>query len=185
MKKLCALFILTATASMLNAYSGNYGYGDGSYSGCNSGQSTYQQGSYHPQGQYGQYQSPQGQYGQYQGQYQQDQSFQGYNQPGYSQGQYSQNQQGYGYNQSGGNATQNDQQLTSKIQDSLRSAFSSKYNNVNATVNNGNVTLTGTVASQDDRNSLEEKVRGITGVQNINNQVRVQNQQDSSSQSNY
>lgn len=150
MKKLLTIIALTASASMLNAdYNGSYGYGDSNYGGCSGNQGPYQQGQY-------------GQYGQ--------------NQGSSSPWQYSQNQQGYGYGQSGGTAIQNDQQLTSKIQDSIRSAFSNKYNNVNVSVNNGNVTLTGTVASQDDKNNLEQKIRGMPGVQNVTNQVTVQTQ---------
>jgi len=47
-------------------------------------------------------------------------------------------------------------------------------------VNNGNVTLTGTIPSQDDKNNLEQKVREMDGVQNVNNQVTVQSQNTSS-----
>jgi osmotically-inducible protein OsmY len=48
------------------------------------------------------------------------------------------------------------------------------FESVNVSANNGNVTLTGTVPTQDDKNSLEQKVRGMDGVQNVNNQVTVQ-----------
>ena len=76
-----------------------------------------------------------------------------------------------------GAAQSNDQRLTADIQDSLRSRFSDKYNNVQVTVNNGNITLRGTVASEDDKADLEEKVRDMDGVRSVNNQVTIQNSQ--------
>lgn len=68
--------------------------------------------------------------------------------------------------------TPNDQQLTNNIQDSLRS--SNKYNHINATVNKGYVTLTGTVATPDDKMDLDKRVRNMEGVQGLDNQVMIQ-----------
>lgn len=172
MKKTLAILVLTASAA--------YCFGQ-----CG-GQAPYQQGY---QG------NPQGQY---QGQNYQGQNYQG--QQGNSQGmsmQGSQDMQGQNYQGQQGNAqgmgtqgaqdmqgSQTDMQMQKKIQDSLRSSFSSKYNNVNAMVNNGTVTLTGTVATQDDKMDLEKKVRTMDGVQGVNNQITVQGNQGSASQSN-
>lgn len=136
MKKIFALMILTASASLLNANTNTY-------SGENSQGCAVQPGLYQ-----------QGQYGSNQGNIQNP---------------------GYGYSQSA-NAPQGDQELTTKIRDSLHSIFSKKYDNVNVTVNSGIVTLTGAVASQDDKNALEEKVRGIPGVQSVNNQITIQSE---------
>jgi osmotically-inducible protein OsmY len=86
---------------------------------------------------------------------------------------YGQQSQGFSGQEQG-----NDQKLNSDIRDSLRSRFSDKYSNVNASANNGTVTLTGTVATQEDKNDLDKKIRDFKGVRNVNNQVMVQpNQQ--------
>lgn len=74
---------------------------------------------------------------------------------------------------------------TQEVQDSLRGMFVTKYNNVNASVNNGYVTLQGTVASQEDKNDLEQKVRKMDGVRGVNNQVTVQPAQKGPASSSY
>jgi osmotically-inducible protein OsmY len=162
MKKLCALFILTASTSLLSA---NGGYEE-------SREQSYYQGSRCPQescarGRCGQ--CPQGRCGQQYGQTQSQE-----------QGQMNQPMSGQAQGQQGG-GSQEDQQLTGRIRDSLRSMFSNKYNNVNVSMNNGTVTLTGTVASDSDKSDLEQKVRSFPGVRNVNNQVTVQNQAQGSS----
>jgi osmotically-inducible protein OsmY len=84
----------------------------------------------------------------------------------YGQGQYGQSMQ-YG--------DTSDQSLTSQIQNTLSSSqYQGKYNNVNASVNSGNVTLTGTVNSQNDKDSLGSIIGGINGIRSVNNQVQVQ-----------
>ena len=186
MKKTLATLVLTASAA--------YCFGCG-------GQAPYQQGYQGgPQGQNYQGQNYQGQQGYAQGmgmQNVQDMQGQNYQGQGYSQGMGMQNpqymqeqnyqgQQGYsGMGAQGSQdmqGSQTDMQLQGKVQDSLRSSFSSKYNNVNATVSKGYVTLTGTVATQDDKMDLDKKVRTMDGVQGVNNQIMVQGQQGSSSQ---
>lgn len=143
------LLLLTASASFLNAnYCGN--------NNCNScGGQNYQQN--YSQNQYQQNYS--------QNQYRQNGQR---NQPGYAQ-----NKLGPAY-QNGGTISYNDRQLANKIKDSLSSSFSKKYDNVTVVVNKGTVTLTGTVASQDDQKDLVDIVRDVPGVENINNQVKVQ-----------
>jgi small conductance mechanosensitive channel len=74
-----------------------------------------------------------------------------------------------------------DQQLTTRIQDALKGLFS-KYSNVNVSVNNGMVTLKGTVSSQSDKDNLEQIVNKIPGVSGVNNQITVQSGAEQSSQ---
>lgn len=66
-----------------------------------------------------------------------------------------------------------DQELQKKVRDSLSSWFSNDYKNVSADVNNGNVTLRGSVNTNDDRKKIEDKIRKIDGVRQINNQITV------------
>lgn len=94
-------------------------------------------------------------------------------------------------------SSEQDQKLAKQIQDSLQSFFSNKYknvivyiyksyvtlqsffpdkySNVIVQVRNGNVTLQGIVATQEDKNSLEQEVRKISGVKNVINKVTVEN----------
>lgn len=161
MKTLLTLLILTVSAgSMLSAdYSNRNCDANRNCGGCRSGcggNAVNQNRNY----QYSQQQRQPGGYAQ---------QNQGYYNHGDAQKQKENN-----YNQNGRTTFQNDRDLTNKVQDSFRSAFSDKYDNVSVSVNNGNVVLTGSVASQDDKNSLEEKVRSVPGVKSINNQIRVQ-----------
>jgi osmotically-inducible protein OsmY len=67
-----------------------------------------------------------------------------------------------------------DQDVTKKIQDTLGSGWFSKgYQNVSYDVNDGTVTLRGTVDTLDDKNKVEEEVKKIDGVKQVNNQIRV------------
>lgn len=80
-----------------------------------------------------------------------------------------------------------DQALTSQIQNWLSSGqYQGKYNNVTATINSGNVTLQGTVNSQEEKDALGALVGGVNGVKSVTNQVTVQgsSQGNSGSQSN-
>lgn len=68
-----------------------------------------------------------------------------------------------------------DQDLLKKISDKIGSGWFSKgYENVNAQVNNGNVTLTGTVKTMDDKEKVEKEVRNIRGVRSLNSQISAQ-----------
>ncbi len=104
------------------------------------------------------------------------------------------------YQQNGVNtnkSSEQDQKLSRDIQDSLQSYFqkkyknvsvyiyenymtlqsyfSNKYNNVNVQVHNGDVTLQGSVATQEDKDALEQQVRKIDGVRDVINNVTVEN----------
>lgn len=200
MKKLLAILILTGSSTLLQADYNNPGCssqgGQGYYQQGYQGQ-PYSQGQGY-QGQQGYQVQPYSQGQGYQGQHymegQNSQDFysnqQGYyqapspyTQQGYQGGQnfqgqpYGQGQNQYGQGQNGQGQNQNpDQKLSGQIQDSLRSAFSTKYNNVKVSVNNGNVILQGTVPTQEDKTALEQKVRNMDGVRNIDNKVTVQAQ---------
>jgi osmotically-inducible protein OsmY len=195
MKKILALIILSGCASLLQAdyyygnqpgCPGNYQSGQQYYDGGQGSQYGYAQGYQSPYGYQGQQQYGQQQYGQQQyGQQapnspQYGQQFHKGSQPS-SYGHQSQGSQkmygnGSSYGAGGGGSQNNDQRLTNQIQESLQSAFTSKYNNVNAYVNNGYVTLKGSVPTQEDKSALEQKVRNMEGVKGVNNQVTVQGQ---------
>jgi len=162
MKKILGLIILTGTASILQA-----GYYDGNQSEC-----VYQQGS-HQNG------------------YRKQNQFAQNNQDRYQQN---------GVNTNGSSEEQN-QKLSREIQDSIQnyffkkynnvvvyvyekymniqSYFSNKYNNVTVQVNNGNVTLQGSVATQEDKTALEQQVRKIHGVRDVTNNVTIENNSES------
>lgn len=149
MKKLLALFILTSCVTMLHAQP---------YGRCTSGSC--------------------GQSGAYQGQpYNQGQ---GYGNSGqqYGNGNPAMAPLQYGSqanNGQHGSPLHSDSRLAEQIQDSLRKDSSNKYSNVTVNANNGYVTLRGEVASQNDKTAAEQKVRGMQGVQNVNNQLTVKN----------
>jgi osmotically-inducible protein OsmY len=100
---------------------------------------------------------------------------QGYNNPN---GSSFNNQQGYYANRqdpSQNNENPNsDPQISKRINDAVGPGWLSKgYPNVTFEVNNGNVTLSGTVNSLDDKKKIEDSVRKIDGVRQINNQITV------------
>lgn len=137
------------------------------------GQEQYRQGQYsqQPQGQY--YQQPQGQY--YQGgndsrnqpntQYQRDQ----YQRDQDQRNQYQRPDQ---ERDSKDNQNVSDQDIAKSVHDLLEAGiFSKGYPNVTFSVNHGDVTLSGAVDSQDDKTKIEDNVRKIKGVRQINNQI--------------
>ena len=69
---------------------------------------------------------------------------------------------------------QHDQAFTSQIQRAVTAFFSGKYQDVSITLSKGYVTLTGTVPSQEDKQTLEKLFRGIYGVKGVNNQLSIQ-----------
>lgn len=115
--------------------------------------------------------------GNYQGQVANDNSYQQNQRPG-SQGYYQRDnqqcnpQQG---NQRGNNPRNvSDQDLNKKIQDTLSSGWFSKgFKNVSFDVNNGTVNLRGTVDSQENKQKIEDNIRKIDGVRQVNNQITV------------
>lgn len=86
---------------------------------------------------------------------------------------YSRENYNYG-NQNVSNTSQSDAEINNKIRDALSSGiFSKGYENVRYQVNNGNVTLSGSVQTADDKNKVEEKVRNIDGVRSVNSNINV------------
>lgn len=155
-----------------NRYDGRYRYQydnrDQSRQGYGYG-SQYQYGDRDGQGYGSQYQ-----YGD------QDQNGQGYGSQ-YRYDDRNQNRQGYNSQYQYGDRSQNrqqqagqlgqDQELRNEIQD-----YMSDYRNVNFTLNNGVVTLSGTVSSAEDKKSIEQDIRDMDGVKQVKNQLRVQEQ---------
>jgi osmotically-inducible protein OsmY len=73
------------------------------------------------------------------------------------------------------NSSVSDQELTKKIHDKLSSGlFSQGYNQVNIQVNNGNVTLQGTVKTWDDKRKIEKEIRNLDGVKSLSSEIQVQ-----------
>lgn len=67
-----------------------------------------------------------------------------------------------------------DQELGKKIHDALSSGWFSKgYKNVSFDVINGNVTLRGTVDTLENKNKVEDNVKKIDGVKQVNNQLTI------------
>lgn len=67
-----------------------------------------------------------------------------------------------------------DRRLEKDITDTLSSGmFSKGYDQITVQVNNGTVALRGTVETADDKNHVEQKVRNMRGVRNLNSQISV------------
>lgn len=72
-----------------------------------------------------------------------------------------------------------DQEIAKNIRDKISSGWFAKgFDQVNVQVNNGNVTLQGFVKTQDDKEKVEKEVRNVQGVKNVNNQIVVQQGND-------
>jgi len=68
-----------------------------------------------------------------------------------------------------------DQDLANKIRDKIGSGWFSKgFDQVRVQVNNGNVTLQGSVKTWDDKEKVEKEVRNMDGVRSLNSQLNVQ-----------
>jgi len=79
------------------------------------------------------------------------------------------------YGTDNGSVGISDQDLTKKIHDKIGSGWFSKgYDPMNVQVNNGNVTLQGTVKTWDDKEKVEKTVRNIEGVKSLTSQINVQ-----------
>lgn len=73
-------------------------------------------------------------------------------------------------------ATEQDRQIGKSIRDAIKGGwFSRGYDDISVNVNNGDVTLLGSVEKPDDIRKLESKVRKIDGVRNLRLQVGVRN----------
>jgi len=70
--------------------------------------------------------------------------------------------------------TDEDRRLGKKIRDDLKGGwFSRGYENVSFNIKNGNVILMGFVESASDRTKVEDKIRNISGVKSVMNQLSV------------
>lgn len=68
-------------------------------------------------------------------------------------------------------ATDADLDLRKKIQTSIGSSDFAKY--VTVDVDNGIVTLRGKVRNQNERSAIEQKIKNVQGVKNVNNQIEI------------
>ena len=200
MKKLLTLLAVGSFA-ILTADQYYQPYGDGSNycPSCNNAQRYYQDepnnGQYY-QGNNGQYYQGRGNYNQRQNNFSQDNGYyQRNNQYDYQQqpsrNQYDQNQpyyqqqgnRSYGVDQntndyrnqqSSNQRTVSDQAINKKIQDKLSPDWLSKgFKNISYDVNNGTVTLKGSIDTLENKNTIEESVRKIDGVKQVNNQIQI------------
>ncbi|MGN6393496.1 MAG: BON domain-containing protein [Gemmatimonadales bacterium] len=153
-----------------SGYSGQGGYGQGS------GWSNYGQGGQGGQQGYGGSSLHQG-YGQGYGQ----QGQQGYGQQGYGQQGYG--QQGYGqegYGQQAGqhfgrgprNYQRSDDRIREDVNEELTRHPDIDATEIDVTVNNGEVTLTGTVDDRHTKRLAEEVVERCSGVNEVHNQLQ-------------
>lgn len=76
-----------------------------------------------------------------------------------------------------------DQQLAQQIRDAFRSGWFSKgYDQVDVQVNRGVVTLQGSVNSREEMRNIENTIRNIPGVREINNRLNVQDSRNNPTQ---
>ncbi|CRX37942.1 BON domain-containing protein [Estrella lausannensis] len=74
-----------------------------------------------------------------------------------------------------GTAKATDQEITRRVNDRLRTGwFSQGMHRVSIQVKNGEVTLTGSIKTDEDRARLEKEVLETQGVANVINKLRVQ-----------
>lgn len=66
-----------------------------------------------------------------------------------------------------------DDELSKNVHDSLYGWISKRNNNIAFEVNDGVVTLTGFVESQEEKNKIEESVKNIRGVKQVDNKINV------------
>lgn len=195
MKKLFTLIALGSVALVsADQYYQPYGNGSSNCPSCNNGGGYYQDqpnnGNYYPQNQR---QSPQGNYQRddrnYQRNNQYDYQQQSPRNQSYDQNQQYYQQQGnqsydrdqqrnydnnYGSQKDGNQRTTSDQEINRRIQDTLSSGWFSKgFQNVSFDVNNGNVNLRGSVDTLENKNKVEDSVRKIDGVRQVNNQITI------------
>lgn len=91
---------------------------------------------------------------------------------------YDQNQQSngrsYGYRNGDNQKIVSDQDISNKIKSLLAAGwFTNGHEHVTFDVNNGNVNLRGSVDSTDNKNKIEESVRKLDGVKQVNSQITV------------
>jgi osmotically-inducible protein OsmY len=69
-----------------------------------------------------------------------------------------------------------DSGITAEVKRKLTANRISNLTRVNVDTVDGNVSLTGTVATPDDRARAEEAARGVSGVKQVTNNLQVQKQ---------
>lgn len=73
-----------------------------------------------------------------------------------------------------------DRDLDKRVRDAISSGwFSRGYQGVRIRINNGNVMLRGIVDSEENKKKVEDTVRKIDGVKQVDNQIRVKQDRDS------
>lgn len=83
----------------------------------------------------------------------------------------------------GGFNSPEDRDLHGRVREAISSGWFSKgFEGVVIRVNNGNVMLRGIVDSDENRNKVEDIVKKIEGVKQVNNQIRVRADRDNDSQ---
>src|SRR6185503_12003741 len=77
-----------------------------------------------------------------------------------------------------------DQTVAQKVTQELRSnsSLASSLQQVNITINNGNVTLQGAVRSEQQKRDIDSAMRRIIGVASVDNQLQVSSDQSSPNQ---
>lgn len=76
------------------------------------------------------------------------------------------------------NPSPTDPNLSIKIYDQIKGSLSSRgqYERVNAQINNGVVTLTGSVSSENEKDTIEKNIRNLEGVRRVDSRLEVTNQ---------
>ncbi|MFV0339398.1 MAG: BON domain-containing protein [Parachlamydiaceae bacterium] len=86
------------------------------------------------------------------------------------------NGKGYYQENQGQYSQQSNQEISKKVKEVIGAGsgwFSKRFEHVSFDVNNGTVTLKGTVDSEDNKISLEETVKKISGVTRVNNEITI------------
>lgn len=76
----------------------------------------------------------------------------------------------------------NDMEIGEKIVDELKGGWAGddKHKNIHVKIYEGSVTLSGSVASEEHKREAEQKVKNISGVKEVINQITIQNGQSRS-----
>lgn len=182
MKKLFTLIALGSVAlvSADQNYQ-SYGNGSGSCQSCNNEGGQYQgqpnnANYYQQRGGSNQRQNPQGNSQRDAQDYQRNNQYDSQQQGNqtYYRDQQRNDDNNYGSQKESNQRTGSDQEIRRKIHEALNSGWVSKgFQNVSFDVNNGNVNLKGSVDSLENKNKIEESVKKIDGVRQVNNQITI------------
>lgn len=175
------LFTLIALGSVSLVSADQYGNGSGSCPSCNNGGGYYQDqpnnaNYYQQRGESNQRQNQQGNSQRDAQDYQRNNQYD-YQQQGnqsYDRDQQRNYDNNYGSQKDGNQRTGSDQEIRRRIHETLSSGWFSKgFQDVSFDVNNGNVNLKGSVDSLENKNKIEENVKKIDGVRQVNNQITI------------